>query len=195
MTGGRIHFTLDATGSRQATWDFSSDISRSMFDAATGLSVRLVYFAGQWECKRTPYLIDPATLKELMGRVHCSPGMTQIRRVMRFALKDRPDAVVYVGDQIEDEHKMLRALASQMGEEGVPMFVFHEKHDRRCHQATATFKAMASNSGGAYITFDASAPERLSGLLGSIAVFATGGRKALEARGTSSDQFLLENMS
>ena len=192
---GRIHFTLDATGSRQPSWDFSSSISRSMFDAATGLNVRLVYFRGQDECKRTPYLTDPAKLKELMGRVECQPGMTQIRRTMLFAMKDRPDAVIYIGDQIEDEHVTLRRFAERMGRERIPMFVFHEKHDRRCQRATATFKAMAKASGGAYITFDASAPERLSGVLGSIAVFATGGRKALEARGSESDRFLLGHMS
>ena len=44
-----------------------------------------------------------------------------------------------------------------------------------------TFRQIALLTGGAYATFDASAPQRLAALLSAVAAYASGGRLALEA--------------
>ena len=52
--GGRLVFALDATMSRQPTWDLACALQAEMFDAAAragGLEVQLVYFRGHGEAR------------------------------------------------------------------------------------------------------------------------------------------------
>ncbi len=53
--GGRLILALDATMSRQPTWDLACVLQGEMFDAvgkAGSLAVQLVYFRGLGECRR-----------------------------------------------------------------------------------------------------------------------------------------------
>ena len=55
--GGRLILALDATMSRQPTWDMACALQAEMFDAvgkAGSLSVQLVYFRGLGECRCLP---------------------------------------------------------------------------------------------------------------------------------------------
>src|SRR5262245_21585586 len=67
---GRLLFGLDATASRQPTWDRACHIQAEMFTAAAelgGLDIQLAYYRGFGEFKATPWLSDSKTLQRLMG--------------------------------------------------------------------------------------------------------------------------------
>ena len=63
------------------------------------------------------------------------------------------------------------------GLRSLPVFVFHEGHEPVAERA---FREIARLSGGAYCRFDASSAQQLRDLLSAVAVFAAGGRRALE---------------
>lgn len=197
---GRLLFALDATASRQPTWDLACELQARMFDAATtlgGLELRLCFFRGFGEFRRSDWKRDATALRDAMTRVRCAAGRTQIERVLRLALEEtrerRIQALVYVGDCMEEDADRLCGLAGDLGLLGTPMFIFHEGQDPL---AAATFRQMARASGGACADFDRGAARRLEALLSAVAVYAAGGRTALEdfARRTPAAAGLLEDL-
>lgn len=181
---GRLIFAMDATASREPTWDRACHIQSEMFlatDSLGGLDVQLCYYRGFREFEATPWLGNSADLLGRMSAVRCAGGMTQIERVLEHALaetrKQKVDALVFVGDCMEEEIDRLCHLAGELGILGVPVFCFHEGHDAA---AERTFREVARLSGGAYCRFDASSAQQLRDLLSAVAVYAAGGRKALE---------------
>ena len=80
----RLVFALDATMSRQPTWDLACRLQGEMFGAAagTGLEVQLVYFRGFDECRASRFVADPRALTALMTKIDCRGGQTQIGRVL-----------------------------------------------------------------------------------------------------------------
>ena len=192
---GRLILALDATMSRQPTWDLACDLQGEMFDAAARsgrLDVQLAYFRGFGECRSSRFVDSSAELKSLMVRIVCQAGVTQIGKVLAHALKEnaagRVHARVYIGDAMEENIDSLAAQAGELGVRGVPVFVFQEGHDGA---AEAAFKSIARLSKGAWFRFDRSSADILARLLASIAIFATGGVKALESRGAQSDRLLI----
>src|SRR3569833_4587954 len=102
---GRLIFALDATMSRQPTWDMALGLQGRMFDAAAeigGLDVQLVYFRGNSECRASRFVSGGQGLAELMSAITVRGGMTQIRRVLAHARGEakaaRGGALVFVGD-------------------------------------------------------------------------------------------------
>jgi len=181
---GRLLFGLDATASRQHTWDRACHIQAEMFTAAAelgGLDIQLAYYRGFGEFKATPWLSDSATLQRLMGSVSCVGGKTQIGKLLRHALIEtktkRINAIVFIGDAMEEEGDALCHQAGELGVLGVPLFLFHERGEAL---AAETFRQMATLSGGAYCRFDSNSADALRDLLRAVAIFATGGRAALE---------------
>ena len=80
---GRLIFAMDATMSRQPTWDLALGLQADMFRAVKeigGLDVQLVYFRGFEETRASKWVSDPEALARLMTRVSCQGGYTQIRR-------------------------------------------------------------------------------------------------------------------
>lgn len=81
---GRLIFAMDATMSRQPTWDLALGLQAEMFRAVKevgGLDVQLVYFRGLGETRASKWVSDPEALTRLMTRVSCQGGYTQIRKV------------------------------------------------------------------------------------------------------------------
>lgn len=180
---GRLLFALDATASRQPTWDRACHLQADMFSAAAGiggLEVQLVFYRGFRECKATPWVADPADMIRRMTGVTCLGGQTQIHRVLAHALKqgrEKPvNAVVFVGDACEEDPDPICHLAGELGLLGVPVFMFQEGQDPVARNA---FQQVARLSRGAWCPFDASSAQTLKDLLSAVAVFAAGGRKAL----------------
>ncbi|MEL6289573.1 MAG: hypothetical protein AAFQ35_12445, partial [Pseudomonadota bacterium] len=71
---GRLIFAMDATMSRQPTWDLAQSLQADMFSAVRdvgGLDVQLVYFRGFRECQSSKWVRDPAALARLMTSVSC----------------------------------------------------------------------------------------------------------------------------
>jgi len=183
---GRLIFALDATASRQPTWDSACHLQGVLFDSAAGLGgldVKLVYYGGI-ECKASRWLSSSADLHRVMRSVSCVGGYSQIERVLNHAITEtrarKVDALLFVGDAMEEKVDLLCHLAGELGALGVPIFLFQEGNDPT---AAAAFRQMATLSKGAYLRFDLAGIDRLEELLGAVAIFATGKRLALEAYG------------
>lgn len=180
---GRLLFAMDATASREPTWDRACHIQGEMFTetaALGGLEVQLVFYRGFRELKATPWVDNARELLKWMTAVRCLGGRTQIARVLKHALNEtkekKVNALVFVGDCMEEDVDALCHLAGELGLLGVPVFLFHEGGDA---VAANAFKQIARLSGGAYCRFDSSSAGQLRDLLRAVAVFAAGGQRAL----------------
>lgn len=181
---GRLVFAMDATISRQPTWDMALGLQAEMFKAVKsvgGLDVQLVYFRGAGECRASRWVRDPDELARLMTTVSCQGGFTQIGKVLTHAreetAKARVNALVYVGDCMEEQIDELCGRAGELALRGVPVFLFQEGQDQR---ASTAFAEIARLTKGAHCRFDAGSAAQLKALLTAVAVYAAGGRKALE---------------
>ena len=199
---GRLIFAMDATMSRQPSWDMAMGLQAEMFHSVKsvgGLDVQLVYFRGFGECWASKWVSDPDALARLMTSVTCQGGFTQIAKVLIHAKRQNEkksvDALVYVGDSMEEDIDHLSALAGELGMMGVPVFLFQEGYDP---SAETAYREIARLSRGAYCRFDAGSAQQLRDLLAAVAAFAAGGRQALEdmsrAKGGAS-RLLLEQLS
>lgn len=198
---GRLIFALDATMSRQPTWDLAQSIQQRMFEEAKafgGLDVQLVYFRGLAECRASRFVSEGAGLAGVMSKIDCRGGNTQIGKVLSHARDEakaaRVGALVFIGDAMEENVDRLCAMAGELALRGVKAFMFHEGGDP---QAGRAFREIARLTGGAYAAFDAGAPQRLASLLGAAAAYAAGGFAALEAqanKGNSSAKLLIEQI-
>jgi hypothetical protein len=181
---GRLIFAMDATASREPSWDRAVQVQGQMFletQAKGGLDVQLVYFRGFDECRASKWVREPRALVGLMTKVMCRAGRTQIERVLRHALRqvsEAPvDALVYVGDCCEEDVDLLGNLAGQLGARGARAFVFQEGDEP---VATRAFRDLAKLTGGAHCRLSSTSPDELRELLGAVAAYAAGGVPALE---------------
>jgi len=179
----RLIFAIDATASRQPTWDIACHLQSEMFlatDKVASLSVQLCYFRGFHDFSASSWLNDSAELARQMAKVQCEGGRTQIGRLIKHALAAHNQipirAVVFIGDAMEESADSLCKLAGQSGLLKLPLFMFQEGRSRA---ATQTFGEMARLSGGAFAHFDQQSADTLAALLGAVASFAAGGRDAL----------------
>ncbi len=183
---GRLVFALDATMSRQPTWDVAQSIQGQMFEttaALGGLDVQLVFFRGFGECRASHFVSGGQGLAALMAKIACRGGRTQIAKVLRHVLDEaktqRIGALVFVGDAMEESVDELCGLAGRLGLLGVKAFMFHEGGDAAVGGA---YREIARLTGGAYAAFDSGAPRKLAELLAAAAAYAAGGRLELERR-------------
>lgn len=198
---GRLIFAMDATMSRQPTWDMALALQSEMFRAVKevgGLDVQLVYFRGSGECRASKWVSDPDALAGLMTQVHVAGGFTQIRKVLAHARKEaetkRVHALVYVGDAMEEEVDELCGRAGELAILGVPAFIFQEGKNQA---ATTAFREIARLTKGAHCTFGSGSADQLRALLSAVAVYAAGGKAALQdlsRKGGRGAQLLLEQM-
>lgn len=195
---GRMIFALDATMSRQPTWDMACALQGEMFSAAASvgnLSVQLVYFRGQRESRTSRWVNNAESLGVLMEKIKCQGGLTQIAKVLSHAKREAEKqplaALVYVGDSMEENIDELCGIAGELGLHGVKAFVFHDGRDT---QAEFAFREIARLTGGAYLPFDRNSAADLKALLVAVATYAAGGRKALEAADNATAKRLLSDM-
>jgi hypothetical protein len=187
---GRLIFALDATMSRQPTWDAACHLQGQMFAEAAaigGLDIQLVYFRGglvefseaSAECRASRWVTDPFELAKLMERIDCRAGKTQIGRVLAHAGREhekaRVGALVFVGDTVEEPPAQLYDAAAGLP----PTFMFQEGRERAAEQV---YREIARLTRGAYCRFDTGAAQQLAALLQAVAAFAAGGLTALAAR-------------
>jgi hypothetical protein len=191
-TRGRLIFAIDATASRQPTWDMASQLQSQMFETAAaigGLDVQLVYFRGLGECVASRWMSDTKSLTSAMSDVTCRSGMTQIGKVLNHARKEhqqnKVDALILISDDCEEIPATLYGGARELG---VPAFLFQEGDDDR---TTGIYVEIARLTGGAHCRFDSGAGQRLAELLKAVAVYATGGLKALANQQTAVARLLL----
>jgi len=197
---GKLVIALDATMSRQPTWDLACSLQADMFRTAAsigGLQIQLVYFRGLAECRASRFVSDGAALSAMMNKIRCEGGQTQLVRVLdhlrQAATQEGVRAFVYVGDAVEESADKILARAGEIGLLGLRGFIFQEGHDPA---AENVFRDIARLTGGAYARFDHSAPATLAELLRAAATYAAGGRDALLnlARQGGASALLLQQM-
>jgi hypothetical protein len=180
---GRLMFALDATMSRQPTWDTACRLQAEMFreaGAVGGLDIQLIYYRGFNECRASSWVSQADRLAGLMGAIDCRGGHTQISKILAHArretAKQKVQTLVFIGDAMEESIDDLAASAGELGLLGVPALMFHEGADAVAERA---FREIARLTRGAYCRFDAGAAGTLSELLRAAAVYAAGGMRAL----------------
>ncbi|MEH6561906.1 MAG: VWA domain-containing protein [Marinobacter sp.] len=181
---GRLIFALDATASRGATWDQACHLQSELFLATKdlgGLAIQLCYYRGFGEFKATGFVSKTGQLLNLMNGVSCLGGRTQISKVLTHARSETRakavKAVVFIGDCCEESVDELCHIAGELGMLKTPVFMFHEGADAH---AKAVFQQVSKLSGGAYAPFDRNSPQALKDLMAAVAVYASGGVKALQ---------------
>lgn len=195
---GRLVFALDATMSRQPTWDRACQIQASMFETAaqtSGLAVQLVYFRGFGECKASKWVTNANSLAGMMTGIDCRGGTTQISKVLSHTRnetrKERVAALVFIGDAMEERVDQLCNLAGELGVHGTKAFMFQEGSDATTESA---FREIARLTNGAYMRLGSNSAKELEDLLRAVAAYAAGGLKALEGHGGKPGQALLEQL-
>jgi hypothetical protein len=180
---GRLIFALDATMSRQPTWDQACRLQAEMFREATSigsLELQLVYYRGDSECRASKWISEPGRFGELMSRIDCRSGGTQITKVLAHARREhdrfKVGSLVFIGDAMEESLDQLCADAGELGARGIPAFMFQEGSDAACEQA---FRQIGQLSHGAYCRFAPGAAHELAELLRAASAYAVGGIKAL----------------
>ncbi len=208
---GRLIFALDATGSREGTWDLATHLQAQMFQEAArigGLDIQLIYFRGD-EVRHSSWLSDANELVSQMRTIRCMAGTTKIVRVLRHIRtaheREKISAAIFIGDAVEENPRELYSAAAGLG---VPMFVFQEGDgeviflDQRGEPSLRSppqkveevFREIARLTSGAYGKFDAGAAKQLGELLRAVAAFAVGGITALADQHTDSARKLLGQM-
>src|SRR5262249_2450301 len=127
---GRIIFALDATGSREATWDMASQLQTQMFEEAAkigGLDVQLLYYRGADQVRPSLWFSDAHEALSWMRSIRCEYGATKIARVLQPIRaeneREKVGAAIFIGDAVEEPPRELYAAAADLG---VPIFMFQE---------------------------------------------------------------------
>jgi len=181
---GRIVFAMDATASREASWDRASNLQGEMFQETAskgGLEIQLAYFRGFGEFRVSPWTTESARLLGLMTAVSCRAGETQIKKILHHVLtetkKHHVDALIFIGDSIEEDIDSLGVVAGELGLLGVPTFLFQEGENQITEFG---FRQISKLTNGAYCRLDVNSAKTLRELLRAVANYAVGGRLALE---------------
>jgi hypothetical protein len=115
-----------------------------------------------------------------MERIDCRGGHTQIGKVLAHSKREtqavKIQALVFVGDAMEEKLDDLCHAAGELGMLGVPAFMFQEGDDPVAERA---FREIARLTRGAYCRFDLGAAHELAELLRAVAAYAAGGMRAL----------------
>ena len=145
-----------------------------------GLDVQFMYYRGLNECRASRWVSEAERLAELMSRIDCRGGHTQIGKVLAHAKREsqikKVQALVFVGDAMEESLDDLCHAAGELGLLGVPTFMFQEGGDPVAEQA---FREIAKLTRGAYCRFDLGAAHQLGELLRAVAAYAAGGMRTL----------------
>jgi hypothetical protein len=164
---------IDATGSREPTWDIAAGLMSSSFAASRWVS-------------------DARTLAGLMEKIDCRTGFTQIGKILSHARKEntrqKVAAMVFVGDCVEEQPAELYAAARELG---VPAFLFQEGDDP---VATKVLREIARLTRGAHVRFEQGSAKQLSELLRAVAAYAAGGLKALSTSNNAGAVKLLQQL-
>jgi hypothetical protein len=209
---GRLIFALDATASRERTWDMAAQLQTAMFQEAAkigGLEVQLVWYRGANEFAYTWWSTDACEIATRMAGIRCDAGATKIMRMLRHVQKEnareKVSAAVFVGDAVEESPQELYAAAAGLG---VPLFCFQEGdglalyvdqrgefvHEHPPQTVESVFRELTRLTDGAYGKFNAGAAKKLGELLRAVAAFAVGGKKALADLRTEGARKLLSQM-
>ncbi|NTU49794.1 MAG: VWA domain-containing protein [Desulfobulbaceae bacterium] len=189
-SNGRLLYVVDATASRETFWEHTQNMMNDLFSAvgeASGvLSVQLCWFLGQ-KTLHSKWHKDPESLKKIMRQVSCDGGMTQMAKAFGYAAdesqKEKIDVVIYVGDSCEENEEDVVRRAASLSKTGSKLFLLDDKDHSTCRHANTLriFVSTCETAGGIYTAFDKKAISDLREFFKVSAVYATGGKKAVQA--------------
>jgi hypothetical protein len=180
----KLLFSMDATASRQPTWDVAQEITFSMFDVIPGgLKIALAHHCGGRLQPVTEFRDDPKYFKDQIAAVRCVAGNTALCEVLDTAC-DIPSmtALIYIGDCFEENLDSAIHHAQKLKAKGVRCFMFQEGNDPTAHEA---FNAIAEITGGAVFPFAMDSLVVAREKLEAIAAYAAGGMKLLQEKRAS----------
>ncbi len=109
----RVIFAIDATASRQPTWDIAARLTTQMFKTAAsagGVDLQLVYFRAEETCT-SRWMSDAGALSSTMASIMCRSGLTQIGKVLSHVRaedqRQKIAAVIFVGDACEEVLRLI----------------------------------------------------------------------------------------
>lgn len=198
----RLLFSMDATASREASWNVAKEITDAMFKAVPGiLDVALAYHGGGRLQELTPFSPNAKVFLDKLHTVQCKAGTTALNDILDKATDiSQLKALIYIGDCFEENPALAVELAQQLKLKGIRCFMFHDTSSGSQGYDVATahevFGQIAQITGGALLPFDENSPEMVKQLLEVIAVYASLGIKALEqkAKYLPAARLLLEQM-
>src|SRR4030095_15264694 len=127
----RLLFAIDATASRQPTWDLACELHAELFTEAARLgniAIQLCYYRGLSEFVASRWATTPAQLHDQMGAVQCLGGRTQLNRLLTHAVHQAAAhpvrALVFIGDCFEEDEMETVRLCGPMALLGTPVFRF-----------------------------------------------------------------------
>ena len=128
-----------------------------------------------------------------MTGIDCRGGHTQISKVLSHARTEHKtkkiNAMVYVGDAMEEDIDRLAQKAGELGLLGCPMFLFQEGHDARGRKRVP--RICAPDQGRLCPLRCRCRRQELAALLRAVAAYASGGRNGAEAAGDAAGAALL----
>jgi hypothetical protein len=171
----RLIFGLDATASRQPTWDTAVEVQAKMFEAAAPigmLSVQLIFYRGN-KYGYTGWVGSGAELARTMRKISCIGGYTQISRLLNHVVEETKkspvDQVIFIGDAVEDLNDPPDALAGvafELGRLKCPVNTFLEGNNPK---AEAAFRMISLRSGGRFHKFGVNTPAQVAQLSAKLA--------------------------
>lgn len=188
-----IGFIIDATGSREHSWEQAQRIQSDMFKSITGLRslrLRVLHFGGA-SLTDIGWQSNPRDVAKKMAAVRCSAGLTQtlpaLSEFLEEAQADRAKAIILVGDSFEEDCREAQELGHLLKSAGIKLFCFLEGDD---WIAETVFRDLAATTGGAFAQFGDELP--LADLCEGVALLCAGGKKALDRLNhTKAKQLLL----
>lgn len=190
---GYLAYVIDATASRQRTWNTAQEIQKDMFleIARVGnLWARVVAFRGGNDGAREILDIgwkNKATdIVQQMSGLSCRAGETNIRGAIEKIIAGKqdfvPSNIVMIGDCCEEVESIVMPAARKLKELGVQVFAFHEGNDQ---QGERVYRAFAEITGGAFEKFSPRMP--LKDLCTAVGVYTVGKEEALKKMMASSE--------
>lgn len=187
----RLLFAMDATASREVSWNVAKEITGAMFEAVPGaLDVALAYHGGGRLQEITPFSPDAKAFLDKVYTVRCRAGMTALNQVLQGATEvSQLKALIYIGDCFEESPTGAVELAQQLKLKGVRCFIFHDASSASggydIKAGAKVFASIAKITGGALLPFDETSPQMVKALLEAISIYAAQGIKALEKKRAS----------
>ncbi len=177
----KLLFSMDATASRQHTWEVAQDITVSMFDVLPGgLKIALAYHGGGSLREVSNFRDNASYFKDKVKGVRCMAGHTALCEILEEAVEiNGLSALIYIGDCFEEGKHKAESLARKLKVKKVPCFMFIEGDDPEAQKA---FAMIAEITGGALFPFEMAATIRVKEKLEAIAAYAAGGMKLLRER-------------
>ena len=172
----RLLFAMDATASREASWNVAKEITGAMFQAVPGaLDVALAYHSGGRLRELTPFSPDARAFLDKVQLVRCQAGATALNGILEKSTEiSQLKALIYIGDCFEESEAEAIELAKQLKLKRVRCFIFHDVSSQSqgydTEAAHTVFQQIASITGGALLPFDETSPEMVKALLEGVVV-------------------------